>query len=83
MQVLYFSWIRETIGSDEEIVALAPTVHTVGDLLAKLCRRGANYQRAFSDPGRVRAAVNQTHVTLDHPVSAGDEVAFFPPVTGG
>jgi molybdopterin synthase sulfur carrier subunit len=48
-----------------------------------LRRRGGGYGEAFADMSRLRAAVNQAHVALDAPLSSGDEVAFFPPVTGG
>ncbi len=82
-QVLYFSRIREVVGVDEEQVALPPEVRTVNDLMAALSGRDDNYRQAFVDPARVRVAVNQTHVGFDHPVAPGDEVAFFPPVTGG
>lgn len=82
-QILYFSWIREAVGVDEEDIALPAGVRTVRDLMAKLCEKGGNYRQAFADTDRVRAAINQTHVPLDHPVVEGDEIAFFPPVTGG
>ena len=56
---------------------------TVGDLMAHLKSRGGRYADAFADPARLRAAVDQEHVGFDAAVDAADEVAFFPPVTGG
>ena len=83
MTLLYFAWVRQKIGRSEEIVELPKDVATVGELVAWLARRGAGYAEAFADPKRLRAAVNQDHVDFDAAVSSNDEVAFFPPVTGG
>jgi molybdopterin synthase sulfur carrier subunit len=83
IHVLYFAWLRERIGRSEEALELPETVGTVATLVAWLCERGDNYRRAFSVPGVVRCAVNQVFATPDTEVSNGDEVAFFPPVTGG
>jgi len=48
-----------------------------------LAARGGGYAEAFADPKRLRAAVNQIHAGFDAAIAAGDEIAFFPPVTGG
>lgn len=83
MKLLYFAWVRQKIGVGEETLALPPGVTTVGALASHLASRGAGYADAFADPARLRAAVNQNHVSFDAPIRDGDEVAFFPPVTGG
>lgn len=83
MQLLYFSWIRERIGTDEEEVPLPEGVNTVAGLTDWLAARGDGYAEAFADPDRIRVAVNLEHVGPDHPVADEDEVAYFPPVTGG
>ena len=83
VKLLYFAWVRQKIGKSEETIALPAGVATVGDLIAWLATRGAGYADAFADPKRLRAAVNQDHVAFDARVSSDDEVAFFPPVTGG
>ena len=83
MKILYFAWVRETIGKSEEDVSLADGVKSVGDLVDWLKRQDATYKTAFTDDAVVRVAVNQEYVKLDHLLSNGDEVAFFPPVTGG
>lgn len=83
MKVLYFSWVRQKIGKAEEEIALPEQVGTVSDLLALLQDRGGAYLEAFADPSRIRAAVNQEHVRFDAKLGNDDEVAFFPPVTGG
>jgi len=81
--LLYFAWVRQKIGKSEEIVALPVGVKTIGDLVAWLAGRGAGYAEVFSDTKRLRAALNQEHVGFDAKLSADDEIAFFPPVTGG
>ncbi len=81
--VLYFAWLRARTGCGEEQVAPPPEVADVGALAAWLAGRTSGHAAAFADLRVVRAAVNQDFVGLDHPVRSGDEVAFFPPVTGG
>jgi len=83
MKLLYFAWLRAKIGTSEETVELPPGVSTVGDLLTWLKRRGPRFADALQDASVVRVAVNQDYVPWDHPVRGGDEVALFPPVTGG
>ena len=83
MTILYFAWVRQKIGRSEEALALPDDVHTVADLAAFLVKRGGGFADAFSDMKRMRAAVNQEHVGFDAPLRDDDEVAFFPPVTGG
>lgn len=83
MTLLYFAWLKSKLGIGEEQLDRPASVHTVGDLLLWLQQRNATYGEAFADPSLIRAAVNQEHVEMAHPVRDGDEVAFFPPVTGG
>lgn len=83
MTILYFAWLRSKIGIGEEHLDLSETIATVADLIADLKTRGAGYAEAFADMSLIRVAVNQDYVGLDHPLKSGDEVAFFPPVTGG
>ena len=83
MNVLYFAWVRQKTGRSEESVEHKAELRTVGDLASHLAARGGGYAEAFSDLTRLRAAVNQVHAGFDAAIAAGDEVAFFPPVTGG
>lgn len=83
MKLLYFAWVRQKIGKNEEEFVLPGEVGTVSELLSLLQDRGGGYSEAFADPSRVRAAVNHEHVRFDARVRNDDEVAFFPPVTGG
>ena len=83
MKILYFAWVRQKIGLAEEEVAPPPEVRDVARLIAWLATRSPGHAAALADPKQVRAAVNQDFCTFDQPVAAGDEIAFFPPVTGG
>lgn len=83
MKLIYFAWVRQKVGVGEETVDAPREAKTVGDVAAWLKSRGGGYAEAFADLRRVRAAVNQEHVDFAAAVSPGDELAFFPPVTGG
>ncbi len=83
IHILYFAWLRERIGCGEEDVEIGDDVATVGSLMEVLRARHAGYASAFARPRLVRCAVNQVFAGADSPIRAGDEVAFFPPVTGG
>jgi molybdopterin synthase sulfur carrier subunit len=83
MKLLYFAWLRARIGLAEEEVALPREVRDVGGLIDWLKGRGANYAEALKERRSVRVAVNHDYVGPDHPLREGDEVALFPPVTGG
>lgn len=83
MTILYFAWVRQKIGRSEEVLALPAGVDTIGALASWLRDRGGGYAEAFAEPARLRAARNQEHVDFGAKIAADDEVAFFPPVTGG
>jgi sulfur-carrier protein len=83
VRLLYFAWLRSRIGCAEEEVALPPEVRDVAGLLDWLRSRGGGYAEALQNLAVVRVAVNHDYVGLEHPVREGDEVAIFPPVTGG
>jgi molybdopterin converting factor subunit 1 len=83
LKILYFAWVRQKVGLAEEEVSPPAEVRDVAGLIAWLAGRSAGHAAAFADPRQVRAAVNQDFAPPAHPVQPGDEVAFFPPVTGG
>jgi len=82
MRILYFAWLKSKTGVGEEIVD-APDVETVQDLVALLRRRGGGHAEALADLKAIRVAVNQDFAEFDQRLAPGDEIAFFPPVTGG
>jgi molybdopterin synthase sulfur carrier subunit len=85
VRVLFFARLREQLGSAGEEVELAAGVSTVAQLRGQLAARGAAWSEALSASGNraVRAAVNHDMAGPDAVLAEGDEVAFFPPVTGG
>lgn len=83
MKIRYFAWLREKAGTGEETVSPPEGVRDVAALIDWLRRRGGGAAAALADLDAVRVAVNHEHVGLDHPVGGEDEVAFFPPMTGG
>lgn len=83
MKLLYFAWVRQKIGVAQEDYTPNKPPQTVSQLIDALIARGPNYAEAFRDSTRMRCAVNQRHVGFDAPITVNDEIAFFPPVTGG
>lgn len=83
LTIVYFAWVREAIGRDEEQVERAQAGATVVDLVAMLAARGGGYAQALGDPARLRAAIDQRFAPLDTPIGDAREIALFPPVTGG
>ena len=83
MKLLYFAWLRQRTGLAEETVSPPAEVRTVAELVEWLRGRGPGYAEALKDARVVKVAVNQEYVRPDHPLKPGDEVAIFPPVTGG
>jgi len=83
IKLLYFARLREALGTGREQIPLPAGVVTLGALRAFLAARGDAWAREMSWERNLRAAVNQDIATADTPLRDGDEVAFFPPVTGG
>jgi molybdopterin synthase sulfur carrier subunit len=82
VKIIYFAALRREIGIGEESLAPPDSIATVAQLLNWLKDRSPAHAKALSAP-RLMAAINQDYAGLDSAISAGDEVAFFPPVTGG
>lgn len=83
MKVLYFASLRQKLGVGAEEVEPPAGIATVGQLVEWLKGRSPRHAEAFADAAGIRCAVNQDYARPDDPVRPGDEVAFFPPVTGG
>ncbi len=81
--ILYFARLRETLGKSSEQIALPATVRSMEGLRALLVARGGAWEEELAPGKPVRAAVNQAMAVGDTGIADGDEVAFFPPVTGG
>ena len=83
IKLRYFASVRETLGISHELATLPPGVITLGAIRAHLAARGGMWHDALGGEKVLRMARNQVMVDADEVVEAGDEVAFFPPVTGG
>ncbi|MBV8471943.1 MAG: molybdopterin converting factor subunit 1 [Hyphomicrobiales bacterium] len=83
MKAVYFAWVRERIGKDEETIDPPAAVVTVDDLIAWLTRRDDGYAYAFEKPQVIRVAIDRAHVGRDAKIAGAREIAFFPPMTGG
>ena len=83
VKVLFFAALREQLGTSSLEVDVPAGVATVAGLKSLLAGKGGAWTEALADKRLVRAAVNQDMVDAGAAIKAGDEVAFFPPVTGG
>jgi molybdopterin synthase sulfur carrier subunit len=81
--VLYFARLREALGTGSEQIALPSSVRDLEGLRAMLTARGGTWAQELGGNKALRAAVNQAMAAGDTHIADGDEIAFFPPVTGG
>lgn len=81
--VLYFASLAETLGVRSESLALPADCRKVNDLVTLLRARGEPFDSAFGGGTRILVAVNQEMSATDAAIRDSDEIAFFPPVTGG
>ena len=83
MVVKYFSWIKEHIGKSEEQIDLPSHITNVNQLINYLNEKDKKYNLIFEKKELIKIAVNKTYSSFDTNISNSDEIAFFPPVTGG
>ncbi len=83
LNVLYFAYLRDAMGRGSDTAEVPETVKTAGALRDFLIAQGEPWAEAFASVKRIRISVNQEMAEDETPVKEGDEVAFFPPVTGG
>jgi sulfur-carrier protein len=82
--LLYLAWVREKVGIADEVIESLPSgANTPADLARWLTLRGDGYAAAFGDLSRLRCAVDQKMIAMDAALGSPQEIAFFPPVTGG
>ena len=81
--ILYFAWLREHTGCATEEIKINADMHIVGDIVAYLKAQSDGHAKALGDMDTVRVAVNRTYGNINTEIATGDEIAFFPPVTGG
>lgn len=83
IDILYFARLRERLGVARERLPLPAEVGCIADLLSHLSARGEPWTSALAADSAVLTAVNQELARADTPIADGDEIALFPPVTGG
>ena len=83
MIIKYFSWIREHVGTSEEEIILPDSVSTINDLINYLINSNDKYKSVFLKRDIIKVAVNKSYSSIDTKIYNKDEIAFFPPVTGG
>lgn len=82
LELLYFGRPAERLKTSRESVEAPDHLQTVGELLAWLRTRSAEWEDELAE-GKVRCAINQEFRALDAPIKAGDEIAIFSPISGG
>ena len=83
MHIKYFSWVKDQIGEESENIKITEEIITVNDLINFLKKKNDKYAKTFDDFSVIRCAVNMEVTDLNHKISDNDEIAFFPPMTGG
>ena len=83
MHIKYFSWVKDQIGIESENLSINEKIDSVTDLITYLKNKNEKYNKAFEDLSVIRCAVNMEVVNLDNKINDNDEIAFFPPMTGG
>ena len=83
MIIKYFSWIREHVGKSEEFIELPQNVTTISELINYLNKLNDDYKKVFEKKDLIKIAINKTYCSVETKISNNDEIAFFPPVTGG
>ena len=83
MKILYFSWLKDKIGTNSEEIDKPIKVKTVMDLIQFLKNISKGHEDAFTHLKSVKVAVNKNFANFETEINNNDEIAFFPPVTGG
>ena len=83
MRILYFSWIKDGIGKSQEDIDLTGNIKNISDLINFLSAINNDYNKVFSDLSSIRFSKNMNLVNIDENIKNEDEIAFFPPMTGG
>lgn len=83
MKILYFSWIKDKVGKTHEEIQIKDNIKTIDDLINLLKNSDKNYEEVFKDPSSIKVSINMETADFKDQINNNDEVAFFPPMTGG
>ena len=83
MKILYFSWIKDKIGKNFDDIKINDNVKTIKDLIVFLQGIDDNYKNTFEDTSSIRVSINMETAKFEDKINNNDEIAFFPPMTGG
>ena len=83
MKILYFSWIKDKVGTNFEEIEITNEINTISQLIIFLTKKSDSYKEAFSDLDSIKYSINMQTANIDAKVKNDDEIAFFPPMTGG
>ena len=83
MKILYFSWIKDKLGKSHEEIQLDDNIKTINDLVTSLKQSNQDYLDVFKDTSSIKVSINMETAKFEDTIVDNDEVAFFPPMTGG
>ncbi len=83
MKVLYFSWIKDKLGKSHEEIQVNDSIKTINDLITLLKQTNEIYEDVFKDTSSIKVSINMETARFEDSIHDQDEVAFFPPMTGG
>ena len=83
MKIIYFSWLKETLGTSEENVSPPASIKNIDNLIKWLSEKSAKHKKVFLKTKNIRCAINHKIVNKSSKIRYKDEIAFFPPFTGG
>ena len=83
MKILYFSWIKDKIGKTHEDIDIKDNIKTIDDLILYLKKSNETYEEVFRDTSSIKVSINMETANFKDQINNNDEVAFFPPMTGG
>ena len=83
MKVLYFSWIKDKLGKSHEEIQIKDKINTINDLIILLKNTNETYKEVFEDTSSIKVSINMEIARFEDSIHDNDEIAFFPPMTGG
>ena len=83
MKILYFSWIKDKLEKSHEEMQINDNIKTVNDLITFLKKNDKSYEDVFKDTSSIKVSINMETARFEDSIHDNDEVAFFPPMTGG